>query len=162
MKQKRPVGERLVLLARGLVYGEKIEHSGPRFARMSVTDQRATLRFSQIGSGLVARRLVLEDLVNDPRQGQGRALHVANDNLPGVHVPLQGFAIAGPDHRFVTAQAEIQGDSVIVWNPQAKQPVAVRFGWADYPVGNLFNRDGLPASPFRTDAWPQGAATVTR
>ncbi len=69
------------------------------------------------------------------------------------HISLQGFTIAGADQKFVNAQAEIRRDSVVVWSPLVTKPVAVRYGWADYPVGNLFNRAGLPASPFRTDDW---------
>jgi sialate O-acetylesterase len=163
VKQKRPVGERLALLARGLIYGEKVEHSGPRYEAMSVADRRVTLTFSHVGSGLVTRRLVLEDFVSDSRRGEGGALHVAKDETFDLKVPIQGFTIAGADQIFVTAQAEIQGNSVIVWNPQVERPVAVRFGWADYPAGNLFNREGLPASPFRTDSWPlKSLPRVTR
>ena len=64
---------------------------------------------------------------------------------------LKGFAVAGEDHKFVWAKAEIQGDRVVVSSPAVAKPVAVRYGWADYPVVNLWNKDGLPATPFRTD-----------
>jgi len=67
---------------------------------------------------------------------------------------LKGFAICGPDKKFVWANAEIDGDKVIVSSPKVEKPVAVRYGWADYPVVNLWNKDGLPASPFRTDDFP--------
>ena len=58
------------------------------------------------------------------------------------------------DGKWHSAQAEIRGDKVVVWNPQVKDPVAVRYDWANYPTGNLWNRAGLPASPFRTDDFP--------
>ena len=71
-----------------------------------------------------------------------------------ANVPLQGFTIAGEDRKFVNVQAEIHGNTVVVFSPQVEKPFAVRYGWADYPTGNLFNSAGLPASPFRTDDWP--------
>jgi sialate O-acetylesterase len=65
---------------------------------------------------------------------------------------LKGFAICGADNKFVWALADIQGkDKVVVSSPSVPHPVAVRYGWADYPVVNLWNKAGLPASPFRTD-----------
>jgi sialate O-acetylesterase len=67
---------------------------------------------------------------------------------------LTGFAICGADKQFVWGKAQIQGDRVIVSNPQVSRPVAVRYGWADYPVVNLWNKAGFPASPFRTDDFP--------
>ena len=68
--------------------------------------------------------------------------------------PLKGFAIAGEDRRFVWADARIDGDTVIVSSPMVSKPAAVRYGWADNPIANLYNKAGLPASPFRTDDWP--------
>ena len=65
---------------------------------------------------------------------------------------LKGFTMAGPDKKFYNAQAKIIGRTVVVTCPSVPQPVAVRYGWADYPVVNLYNKEGLPASPFRTDA----------
>lgn len=67
---------------------------------------------------------------------------------------LTGFTIAGADGKFVNAEAKIVGDMVVVSSPQVSTPVAVRFGWANYPLGNLWNKAGLPASPFRTDDFP--------
>jgi sialate O-acetylesterase len=71
---------------------------------------------------------------------------------------LKGFAIAGADRQFVWAEARIEGDTVVVSSPQVSQPVAVRYGWADNPEVSLYNKAGLPASPFRTDDWPFDAA----
>jgi sialate O-acetylesterase len=68
--------------------------------------------------------------------------------------PLQGFTIAGEDHKFVKAEAEIRDNKVVVWSKEVPKPVAVRFGWANYFVANLFNKEGLPATPFRTDDFP--------
>jgi len=124
-KQKSPVGGRLALAARALAYGQKGEYSGPVYAGMKVEGGKAVLSFRHQGGGLVARG--------------GRP---------------EGFTVAGADHRFVNAKAEIHGDKVAVWSPHVKHPVAVRFGWADYPVVNLWNKAGLPASPFRTDDFP--------
>ena len=67
---------------------------------------------------------------------------------------MRGFAICGADQKFFWANAEIDGGRVVVSSPQVEKPFAVRYGWADYPVVNLFNREGLPASPFRTDDFP--------
>ena len=66
---------------------------------------------------------------------------------------LAGFAIAGSDRNFVAAEARIEGDTVVVSSPEVKEPVAVRYAWAWDPVSNLINKDGLPASPFRSDEW---------
>jgi sialate O-acetylesterase len=65
--------------------------------------------------------------------------------------PLKGFAVAGKDGQFVWAQAKIDGDTVVVWNDEIREPAAVRYAWANNPVCNLFNAAGLPAVPFRTD-----------
>jgi sialate O-acetylesterase len=126
-KKKEPVGARLALLALANVYGEKIEASGPVYEDMKVEGDKAVLSFSHVGQGLMTR-------------GE----------------KLTGFTIAGADGKFVNAEAEIKGDKIVVSSPQVKEPKAVRFGWAIYPVVNLWNKDGLPASPFRTDDWPVG------
>ena len=68
--------------------------------------------------------------------------------------PLREFAIAGEDRVFTWATAVIEGDTIVVSAPQVPRPVAVRYGWADFPVVNLFNKNGLPATPFRTDCFP--------
>ncbi len=124
-KQKEPVGARLALAALALGYDKKIEYSGPVFDKMKIQDGKAMLSFTHVGRGLEAK-----------------------------DGPLHGFAIAGPDKKFYNAKAEIQGDTVLVWSDQVTQPVAVRYGWANCPVVNLWNKDGLPATPFRTDDFP--------
>ncbi len=124
-KAKAPVGDRLALAARALAYGEAIEYSGPVYESMKVEGNKAILRFTHLGGGLVAK-----------------------------DGPLTGFTIAGADHKFHPAKAEIQDTTVVVTCDQVDRPVAVRFGWANYPVVNLWNKAGLPASPFRTDDWP--------
>ena len=120
--RKEPVGSRPALAARALAYGEKIEHSGPVFDSMKVDGSQAVLSFTHIGGGLVAQA------------GE-----------------LRGFTIAGADDNFVPAQAKIEGTKIIVSAAAVSQPTAVRYGWERVPDVNLFNRDGLPASPFRTD-----------
>lgn len=124
-KKKEPVGARLALLARAIAYGQKIVANGPQFRSMTVDGARAVLSFDSVGSGLEA---------------SGGMLH--------------GFTICGADRKFVPAQAEIRGDTVVVWADGVERPVAVRYGWKNYPEINLFNKEGLPATPFRTDNFP--------
>jgi len=119
---KEPVGVRLSLAAGALAYGEKIEWSGPLYKGMKVSGDRVGLTFTHIGKGLEAK---------------------GGD--------LKGFTIAGADGKFVPAGAVIQGSSVIVSSKEVPAPKAVRYGWENVPDVNLFNKDGLPASPFRTD-----------
>ncbi|HWI58248.1 MAG TPA: sialate O-acetylesterase, partial [Bacillota bacterium] len=120
--RKEPVGARLVLAARAMAYGEPIEYSGPVYNSLTMDGDHAILSFTHTGSGLVA---------------QG-----------GV---LKGFTIAGDNGRFFKAVAEIAGNTVIVSSPAVPNPVAVRYGWSNVPDVNLFNQEGLPATPFRTD-----------
>jgi sialate O-acetylesterase len=119
---KQPVGARLSLAARALAYGERLEYSGPVFDALKVTGGQAVLRFTHLGRGLIAKG-----------------------------GPLKGFTIAGADQVFHPARAVIRGQTVAVTAPEVPKPVAVRYGWANVPEGNLFNKAGLPASPFRTD-----------
>jgi len=119
---KGPVGARLALAARALAYAERLEYSGPVYDKAEFFGPRAVLHFTHLGGGLVA---------------------------PGGK--LAGFTIAGADGVFQPATAEIVGDTVVVTAHGVAQPKAVRYGWANVASGNLFNRAGLPASPFRTD-----------
>ncbi len=124
-KQKAPVGARLALAARAIAYGEKIVYSGPIYSNMKVEGGKVVLSFKHVGGGLVAK------------DGE-----------------LKGFTIAGKDQKFVPAKAEISGEQVVVGSPEVTEPVAVRYGWLNCPEVNLFNKEGLPASPFRTDDFP--------
>jgi len=80
--------------------------------------------------------------------------HVGGELLARDGEPLKGFAVAGADKKFVWAEAKIEGETVVVGSDQVAEPVAVRYAWADNPVCNLYNKEMLPASPFRTDEWP--------
>jgi sialate O-acetylesterase len=122
---KKDVSTRLALAARKIAYGEKnIVHSGPIYRSMKIRKGKVILSFTHIGGGLIARD-----------GGE-----------------LKEFAICGRDGKFVWARARIEGDKVVVWNDSISDPVAVRYAWADNPQGaNLYNKEGLPASPFRTD-----------
>jgi sialate O-acetylesterase len=121
---KKDVGERLALAARKIAYSQKIIYSGPVFKSMKIRGNKVILAFTNTGTGLIVK-------------GGGELKH---------------FAIAGADHKFMWAHARIDGDKIVVWNEGIPKPVAVRYAWADNPDGaNLYNREGLPASPFRTD-----------
>ena len=122
-KQKEPVGARLALAARALAYGEKIEYSGPLYQGLKIDGNRAILSFTHTGSGLMAK---------------GGA--------------LKGFTSAGADKKFLPVKAEIVGDTVVVSSAEIPAIVAVRYGWTNIPDVNLYNKEGLPASPFRTDS----------
>lgn len=123
---KQDVGKRLALGALKVAYKKGMVHSGPLYDSMTVKNGEIYLRFTEIGSGLF----------------------VKNGNS------LKGFAIAGEDKIFVWADAKIVGDEILVWSNDVPDPVAVRYAWANNPVCNLYNNEGLPASPFRTDDWP--------
>jgi sialate O-acetylesterase len=120
--KKEPVGVRLALAARAVAYNEKVEYSGPVYSSVKVEGDRAVLSFTHTGGGLVAK------------EGE-----------------LKGFTVAGAAGNFVAAKAAIAGDKVVVSSASVPEPVAVRYGWASTPDVNLFNKEGLPATPFRTD-----------
>jgi sialate O-acetylesterase len=124
-KNKREVGRRLALLARSRVYGKSGVDSGPLYRSMETEGSALRLRFDHVGGGLVAGK---EGLV--------------------------GFEVAGEDRAFVAATATIEGDAVVLRAEGVARPVAARFAWSDCPTASLFNREGLPASPFRTDDGP--------
>ncbi len=124
-KNKQDVGERLALAARHVAYGENVVYSGPMYKSMKIEGDKIRLYFEHVGSGL--------------------------ESLGGG---LTGFAIAGKDRKFHWACARIEGQTVVVWSADVPNPVAVRYGWDTNPLCNLYNKEGLPASPFRTDDWP--------
>ncbi|HZJ60145.1 MAG TPA: sialate O-acetylesterase [Chitinophagaceae bacterium] len=123
--RKKEVGERLALAAEKIAYGEKdIVSSGPVYQSSTIEGNKVIISFTNTGSGLIT---------NDGEE-------------------LSQFAIAGADKKFVWAKAKIEGDKVVVWNEDIADPMYVRYAWADNPDNpNLYNKEGLPASPFRTD-----------
>jgi sialate O-acetylesterase len=125
-KNKQEVGRRLALVARRVAYGQTPVSSGPTYRSHTVRDGRVVVEFDGAGGGLVAH---------------------------GSPANLTGFAIAGADRTWVRAQARLDGNRVVVWSDEVPAPVAVRYAWQDSPVASLFNREGLPAAPFRTDRW---------
>jgi sialate O-acetylesterase len=123
---KSGYGARAAQVAMAVAYGKKAEHLGPQLASHSIGGGKVTLKFRHAGKGLVFKN--------------GEA--------------LQGFIIAGADKKFVWADAQITGDTVVVSSKDVPQPTAVRYAWSNaFQWANLFNKDGLPAQPFRTDDW---------
>jgi sialate O-acetylesterase len=121
---KHDVGARLALAAEKIAYGENIVYSGPLYQSSKVDGNKIIVSFTNVGSGLTT---------NDGEE-------------------LNEFAIAGADKKFVWAKAKIEGDKVVVWSDEVTNPMYVRYAWADSPpYPNLNNKEGLPASPFRTD-----------
>jgi sialate O-acetylesterase len=125
--QKKEVGTRLALIAQNMVYGDsKVVCYGPKYESMQVENDKIILSFSNFGSQM---------------QFKGEGTHT-------------NFAIAGEDKKFVWADAKIENGKITIWSAAIPNPVAVRYAWADNPDGEkLYNTEGLPASPFRTDAW---------
>jgi len=134
-RNKQDVAHRLALAAAKVVYGENIVAFGPTLRSMSVEGNQIRIKFSDVGSGLV---------------------------IKGGSGDLRGFEIAGADGRFAWARAQLDADSVLVSSEAVRQPVAVRYDWRNTPDGNLYNQEGLPALPFRTDAPPEIAASKLR
>ncbi len=141
-QDKEDVGHRLALAARHVAYSEKLVYSGPIYDAMKVEGSAISLTFTHNGSGLII----------------GKAPWVATGfpALPGDK--LVGFAVAGADKNWIPAEAKIMGDKVVVSSAQVASPVAVRYGWANNAGGNLYNKEGLPASSFRTDDWSDPVA----
>jgi sialate O-acetylesterase len=127
-RNKLDVGKRLALNALRVAYGKKVVASGPTFKEMSIDGRHVILSYDHIGSGFY---------------------------LKNKYGYINGFAVAGNDKKFHWAKAEISGDKIVLTCDHVDQPVAVRYGWADNPDDlNLYNLEGLPAVPFRTDDWP--------
>jgi sialate O-acetylesterase len=137
-RNKKDVGARLAKAALRIAYNQDVQHSGPRYQSMNVEGNKLRLRFTEIGSGLT--------IAAAPATQPGMAPAQPASSL-------KGFAIAGSDRKFAWAQARIDGDTVVVWSDEVAEPVAVRYGWASNPSVNLYNKDGFPASPFRSDSW---------
>ena len=121
---KKPVGDRLALAARKVAYGEQdLVYSGPICNSFRIEGNKVILTFEHVGGGLV----------------------------PGNGEELGHFAIAGDDGKFRWGHAVIENNTVVVWSDEIPEPLYVRYAWADNPdFANLYNREGLPASPFRT------------
>ena len=135
---KIDVGQRLALLAKRMVYGENVVASGPLFRNCKIErGGKIRVAFAEVGSGLTI----------------GRQPWCAPGVTPFPSDKLIGFYLAGDDRKWFEADASLDGDSVFVSNAQVPNPVAVRYGWANSPRCNLYNQEGLPASPFRTDDW---------
>jgi sialate O-acetylesterase len=132
-KNKQEVGRRLALIALAGTYGEKVSFSGPVVVSQQISGNTVTLNFKYADGGLKIK--------------DGTA--------------LTGFALAGADQKFYWAQGVIRDKQVVLSSPDVPTPVAVRYAWADNPVCNLYNGAGLPASPFRTDGWPDITAAKT-
>lgn len=124
-KNKQEVGRRLALIARAKVYKEDIAFSGPAYQSHKIEGSTVILNFDHANGGLEAKRGTV----------------------------LKGFVMAGEDKKFYWADAKIVGNTVVVSSPDVAKPVAVRYAWANNPICNLYNKAGLPASPFRTDDW---------
>lgn len=126
-RNKLDVGKRLALNALKVAYGLDIVDSGPAFKEMRIDGHKVILFFDHIGSGFY---------------------------LKNKYGYINGFSVAGEDKKFHWAKAELAGDKIVLVCPEVQQPVAVRYGWANNPDDlNLYNLEGLPAVPFRTDAW---------
>ena len=127
-KDKQTVGKRLALSALNVAYHQNIENSGPVYKDMKISGNQVNITFDHVGKGLMAK----------DKYGY-----------------VKGFTVAGADHKFHWAKALLTGaNSVVVSSPEVAEPVAVRYGWANNPNDvNLYNSEGLPADPFRTDKW---------
>jgi sialate O-acetylesterase len=131
-RNKLDVGKRLAMAAQKVAYNENTVYSGPTYKSMKPDGNKIILTFDNVGGGLIAKGGELKE-----------------------------FAIAGPDKKFVWADAKIEGNTIVVSSNQIQNPVAVRYAWANNPdKANLYNKEGLPASPFRTDEWP--GVTISR
>lgn len=128
-KNKQDVGKRLALSALKTAYNKDVVYSGPMYQSVQFEGNKAVINFLETGSGLVVK------------------------NKYGY---LNGFSITGSDKKFVWAKAKITGKNTVeVFSEEVKNPIAVRYGWANNPDDlNLYNKEGLPANPFRTDDWP--------
>ena len=146
--RKKEVGDRLAMLALRNDYGRSIVASGPQFESYRIGQGSIRVRFSSVAGGLKA---VPSGSLAEARYGAA-AMEYDIVKRAEAGEPT-GFQIAGADKVWHWATAVIDGDEVIVSSPEVPHPVAVRYGWADNPVCNLYNSAGLPAHPFRTDDW---------
>jgi sialate O-acetylesterase len=127
-RNKQDVGKRLALAAAKVAYGEDVVFSGPVFQSTRVDGNKVRVSFTHTGGGLITK----------DKYGY-----------------VKGFALAGADKKFVWAKAYIENKTtLVVYSDEIAQPIAIRYAWSDNPEdANLYNAEGLPASPFRTDTW---------
>lgn len=126
-RNKQDVGKRLAAIALNNLYQKNTECSGPMYQAMKTVGNKIELSFTHIGTGFMAK----------DKYGY-----------------IKGFEIAGPDQKFHFAQAQVTGDKLVIYSDKVPAPVAVRYAWADdMPEANLYNKEGFPAVPFRTDNW---------
>jgi sialate O-acetylesterase len=147
-RDKQPVGLRLARLALAGTYGKSVQSSGPVFKSMKVEGHAVRIAFLHAEGGLIARPIPATYM---PKSSTGKSVPLVR---PSPQSQLEGFAICGDDHVWQWANAHLDGDTVIVSSPEVSKPIAVRYAWAENPITNLYNRDGLPAAPFRTDNFP--------
>lgn len=132
---KLNVGRRLALLARHRVYGETLLDVGPTYREMKIEGNKIRVEFDSVGGGLTLG-------ISPSQEGENTSLATG----------LRGFAVAGVDRKWFPAQGRIDGGGVLVSSDAVPLPVAVRYNWRGYPLGNLYNKEGLPAPPFRSDS----------
>ncbi|MGD0775106.1 MAG: sialate O-acetylesterase [Candidatus Solibacter sp.] len=140
VKDKRDVGVRLSLVARHIVYGEDLVYTGPSYDSMTIEEKRIRITFNNVGSGLKI----------------GSPPWTPSSKIPPLAAEVKGVAIAGADKKWYWANTRIEGNTLVVWSSQVSAPMAVRYGWANNPLCNLYNKENLPAAPFRTfrtDTW---------
>ena len=125
-KNKQDVGDRLARAGLAIAYQKDVVAMGPLMRSVTIEDSRVRVQYDHVGEGLVAR---------------------------GDDASVRGFALAGPDRKFHVAQARVEGESVVVWSKTVPDPIAVRYAFSDNPDCNLYNKAGIPASPFRSDRW---------
>ena len=150
--EKRIAAQRLAAVA---LHGEghPVPFEGPRFARAEFAGGKATLHFTTDSKLQIEQVVMNHDKGFDPG-ADPKAMKSPAD-------ALTGFIIAGADQHFVPAEAKITGDdTVVVSSAGVPDPKAVRYGWADFSLANLYNANGFPAEPFRTDDWPPSAALI--
>ncbi len=124
--EKREIAHRLAAAALATQYKISTPYASPIYDSMEVLDRKIRVKFRYADKGLISRSL-----------------------------PVVGFEIAGENQKWTTADAQVDGASVLVSSPRVPRPTAVRYGWADNPTVNLYSADKLPVSPFRTDDWPR-------
>jgi sialate O-acetylesterase len=147
-RNKKDVGERLALIALAKDYGKSISYSGPVYESVTIANGKAVVNFKHADGGLVAKPLPETSVVKSVTNESAPLVR----NSPGSQ--LEGFAICGEDKKWFWADAQIDGDTVVVSSDKVPTPVAVRYAWSENPTCNLYNGASLPASPFRTDDFP--------